>query len=64
MVYREFVDLNYIPSSDELIALYRIEPAKGFSIEDAAGRVASESSVGTWTGLGTSLRASQVRYME
>ncbi|HDI31586.1 MAG TPA: type III ribulose-bisphosphate carboxylase [Thermofilum sp.] len=53
MVYREFVDLNYIPSSDELIALYRIEPAKGFSIEDAAGRVASESSVGTWTDVKT-----------
>lgn len=53
MVYEEFVDLNYTPSADELIALYRIEPAKGFSIEDAAGRVASESSVGTWTDVKT-----------
>ncbi|RLE77254.1 MAG: ribulose-bisphosphate carboxylase large subunit, partial [Thermoprotei archaeon] len=49
MVYLEFIDKSYKPSEDELIALYRIEPAKGFSIEEAAGRVASESSVGTWT---------------
>src|SRR3972149_9287069 len=47
--YHEFVDLSYKPSSDELICLFRMEPAVGFTIEDAAGRVASESSVGTWT---------------
>ena len=29
--------------------LFRLEPAEGFSVEEAAGRVASESSVGTWT---------------
>ncbi|MEM0006066.1 MAG: type III ribulose-bisphosphate carboxylase, partial [Ignisphaera sp.] len=31
----------------------RITPAEGFSIEDAAGGVAAESSVGTWTTLYT-----------
>ncbi len=49
MAYSEFVDREYKPSKDELVALYRVEPAKGFSIEEAAARVASESSVGTWT---------------
>jgi len=49
--YLEFVDLNYKPSKTDLICLFRIEPAKGFSMKEAAGRVASESSVGTWTTL-------------
>ena len=47
--YHEFVDAEYNPSSEDLLCLFRVEPASGFSIEDAAGRVASESSVGTWT---------------
>jgi ribulose-bisphosphate carboxylase large chain len=49
--YLDFVDFNYKPSKDDLICLFRIEPAKGFSIKEAAYRVASESSVGTWTKL-------------
>ncbi len=48
--YLEFVKLGYKPSDDELICLFRVEP-DGVSIEEAAGRVASESSVGTWTTL-------------
>jgi ribulose-bisphosphate carboxylase large chain len=51
--YMDFVDKSYTPSEDELIALYRIEPALEFTVEEAAGRVASESSVGTWTTLTT-----------
>jgi ribulose-bisphosphate carboxylase large chain len=51
--YHEFIDLNHKPSEDELLCLFRVEPAPGFTIEDAAGRVASESSVGTWTELTT-----------
>lgn len=47
--YHEFIDTNYQPSKDDLLCLFRVEPAPGFTIEDAAGRVASESSVGTWT---------------
>src|SRR5271157_4552033 len=47
--YHEFVDPAYTPSRDDLLCLFRLEPASGFSIEEAAGRVASESSVGTWT---------------
>ena len=51
--YHEFVDVNHQPGPDELLCLFRVEPASGFTIEDAAGRVASESSVGTWTKLTT-----------
>ncbi|MCD6513491.1 MAG: type III ribulose-bisphosphate carboxylase [Candidatus Odinarchaeota archaeon] len=49
--YLDFVDLDYKPSKDELIVTYYVEPADGISMEEAAGRVASESSVGTWTTL-------------
>jgi len=49
--YHDFVNTSYTPQSNELICLFRLEPAEGFGIEDAAGRVASESSVGTWTEL-------------
>jgi ribulose-bisphosphate carboxylase large chain len=51
--YHEFVDTTHTPKPDELVCLFRLEPAEGFSLEDAAGRVASESSVGTWTELTT-----------
>jgi len=49
MKYIDYVDTSYKPTRDDLIALFRIEPAKGISFEEAAGRVASESSNGTWT---------------
>ncbi len=51
--YHDFVDFKSRPSKADLIALFRIIPAQGFTLEDAAGRVASESSVGTWTTLTT-----------
>ncbi len=51
--YHEFVDLKARPAKDDLVALFRLTPASGFTMEDAAGRVASESSVGTWTTLTT-----------
>jgi len=49
--YLEFVDLNYRPSKTDLVCSFRVEPAKGISMKEAAGRVASESSAGTWTTL-------------
>lgn len=48
--YLDFVDLGYAPSSDEILVEYYLEP-RGVSPEEAAGRVASESSIGTWTTL-------------
>lgn len=49
--YLDFVKKDYKPSNDEIIAVFRVTPSEGMKIEDAVGRVASESSVGTWTTL-------------
>jgi ribulose-bisphosphate carboxylase large chain len=51
--YQEFVDLQYAPAKDDLVCLYYFEPAAGIRLEEAAGRIASESSTGTWTTLFT-----------
>src|SRR3989344_1288599 len=51
--YLDFVDLNYKPSKDDLICLFYFEPAKGISVNEAIGRIAAESSNGTWTTLST-----------
>ncbi|MGQ9513932.1 MAG: type III ribulose-bisphosphate carboxylase [Thermoproteota archaeon] len=51
--YLDFVDMNYAPVPSDLICLFRIEPSEGISMEEAMGRVASESSNGTWTELTT-----------
>ena len=52
MKYIDFVDLNYEPREDEVICDFYVEP-EGLSIEEAAGGVAAESSIGTWTEVGT-----------
>jgi len=49
--YDEFVDLRYTPAKDDLVCLFYFEPAKGISKKEAVGRIASESSTGTWTTL-------------
>jgi ribulose-bisphosphate carboxylase large chain len=49
--YEKFVDLKYSPAKDDIIALFYSEPAAGMSRKEAAGRIASESSTGTWTTL-------------
>jgi ribulose-bisphosphate carboxylase large chain len=49
--YLDFVDYDYKPSKTDLIVTFYVEPAEGMSFEEVAGRVASESSVGTWTTL-------------
>jgi len=49
--YDEFVDTNYTPSKNHLIALFYFEPPHGMTKEESAGRIASESSTGTWTTL-------------
>ena len=51
--YLDFVDPSYRPSRKDLIALFRVEPASGVGMREAVGRVASESSIGTWTTLST-----------
>ncbi len=49
--YKEFVNLDYEPAKDDLICLYYFEPAAGIRSREAVGRIASESSTGTWTTL-------------
>jgi ribulose-bisphosphate carboxylase large chain len=51
--YMDFVDSGYSPSKDDLICLYYFEAAEGIRAEEAVGRIASESSTGTWTTLAT-----------
>ncbi len=51
--YLDFVDLKYKPDKTDLICRFYVEPAKGISLKEAIGRVASESSNGTWTELTT-----------
>jgi ribulose-bisphosphate carboxylase large chain len=50
--YIDFVDLNYKPKETDLICTFTVEP-DGISLEEAAGGIAAESSVGTWTELTT-----------
>lgn len=49
--YLDFVNENYRPSKSDLVALFYFEPAAGISKAEAIGRIASESSTGTWTTL-------------
>ena len=51
--YREFVDPGYSPANDDLVCLFSFEPAAGIGRDEAVGRIASESSTGTWTTLFT-----------
>jgi len=51
--YLDFIDLGYKPTDSDLVCLFRVEPAKGISMKEAIGRIASESSNGTWTSLTT-----------
>jgi ribulose-bisphosphate carboxylase large chain len=50
--YTDFVNLKYKPSETDLICTFVLEP-EGINIREAAGGVAAESSVGTWTELTT-----------
>ena len=49
--YHDFINLKYRPKNTDLKVLFYFEPAKGITKEDAIGRIASESSTGTWTTL-------------
>ena len=52
MKYLDFVDLTYKPKETDLICTFYVEP-EGISLKEAAGGVAAESCVGTWTELTT-----------
>jgi len=59
MQYIDYVNLNYKPKRSDLICEFYIEPAKKENIKRAAGAVASESSVGTWTEVTTMTKQSK-----
>ncbi len=48
--YLDFVDFKHKPK-DEIVCLFYFEPHKSLTKKEAIGRIASESSVGTWTTL-------------
>ncbi|MEM4331629.1 MAG: type III ribulose-bisphosphate carboxylase [Candidatus Anstonellales archaeon] len=49
--YEEFHKPEYKPAKDDLVCLFYYEADKGISVKEAVGRIASESSTGTWTTL-------------
>ncbi len=51
MDYKDFLDTSYKPGKDDLICLFRIEADPELTFNEAAARVASESSTGTWAEL-------------
>jgi len=52
--YLDFVDLTYQPKETDLLCTFHVEP-DGITLTEAAGGVAAESSVGTWTELTTEM---------
>jgi len=50
--YIDFIDPAYKPKETDLTCTFYVEP-EGISLKEAAGGVAAESSVGTWTELTT-----------
>lgn len=49
--YHEFIDKSHKLKENDVKVLFYYETAKGVTKEDAIGRIASESSSGTWTTL-------------
>lgn len=55
MKYEDFVDRSYRPRRNEVVCDFYLEP-KGVTVRYAAGGVAAESSIGTWTDITTMQR--------
>ncbi len=54
MGYEDYVNLGYRPGKNDLVCEFSVEPDMGLSVREAAGRVAAESSTGTWVDVTTS----------
>jgi len=50
--YIDYVDLEYEPEETDVVCEFYVEP-EGVNMKEAAGGVAAESSIGTWTELTT-----------
>jgi len=44
-----YLELGRVPSEEELVARFTVEPSEGITVEKAANAIAAESSIGTWT---------------
>lgn len=44
-----YLELGGNPREDDLVCRFKVRPAAGVSIEEAANSIAAESSIGTWT---------------
>lgn len=49
----KFINLKYKPRSTDVVCQYKITPAKGISLKKVSEDIAGESSIGTWTDIGT-----------
>lgn len=45
----DYIDLKYVPSGNELVCEYYLEPVEGVSFEKAVNETAGESSIETWS---------------
>lgn len=46
-----YIDRHYKPQKTDIVATFYVEPAKNVKFDEAAEKIAAESSVGTWTTL-------------
>lgn len=44
---KEYIDLKYEPTENDVICEYRLEPGKGVNLEDVVTHMAGESSIDT-----------------
>ena len=51
IAYDDFLDESYEPAADDLVCEFHIRPGQDLTMGEAAARVASESSNGTWAAL-------------
>ncbi len=51
--YESFLQLGYKPKSTDLVCQFKVQPARGYSLEEIGSIIAGESSVGTWTDIQT-----------
>lgn len=58
--YEDFVDTDDEPTDTDLVCEFVLEPGEGMDMMDAAGRVASESSNGTWAALNVPDRVTEL----
>ena len=50
---KDYVDLSYTPKTNEVLCMFYVEPAEGYSLKEAATHIAGESSIDTWTDIVT-----------